>query len=132
MFAYDGLRPVSVVRPPEGLSGQDLIDWALDQGLKDKPREVTLPEMAGIDADAAIGLGFLHVVFPPEVGVATDDYMALWPYLWFACTDPERTADEAMLLDGNCPRCDHEWDRRGLPVSPMPKLTITSPKLRGT
>ncbi len=120
-----------LARPPEGLTGQDLIDWATEQSLKETDREVTLPEMAGIDATQAVRLGFLHVVFPPEIGVATDDYIALWPYLWFACQHPEREVDEAMLLDGNCSRCDHEWVKRSLPVTNLTKIGIDTPKLRG-
>jgi hypothetical protein len=121
----------NVVLPPEGLSGQELVEWAEDQNLRDKDREVTLPEMSGIDPEKAVKLGFLHVVFPPEMGVSTDDYIALWKYLWFACQDPNRPVDEAMLLDDNCPRCQAEWDRRGLPVANLPKITLSTPIMRG-
>jgi hypothetical protein len=122
---------MSIEMPPEGLSGRELVDWAQEQNLRDRPREFALPEMAGIDPERAVSLGFLHVVFPPEVGVATDDYIALWRYFWFACTDPERPADEAMLLDDNCPACRQEWDRRGLPITQMPKVTLSTPVMRG-
>jgi hypothetical protein len=122
---------MSIELPPEGLTGDELIEWAEEQELRDKPREFALPEMAGIDAAEAVNLGFIHVVFPPEVGVATDDYMALWKYLWFACTDRDRPVDEAMLLDDNCPRCKQEWDRRGLPIMNLPKVTLSSPVMRG-
>jgi len=121
-----------LVTPPEGLSGQELMEWALEQNLRSKPRNVALPEMSGIDPGQAVKLGFLHVVFPPAMGEATHDYIRLYPYIWFACQYPERYIDEAMLLDDNCPRCKAEEGRRGLPVETeaIPPLASDAPRFR--
>ncbi len=121
---------MSLELPPPGLSGRELEEWMAQEQAKDKDRHIQLPEASGIDPAQAVKLGFLHVVFHPVMGFATDDYKKLYPYLWFACKEPGRPADEAMLIDDNCPLCTVEWDRRGLPISPLPDLPSDSPRYR--
>lgn len=112
--------------PPPGLTDDELVEWARSLPAEDGDT-FTLPEMAGVKAP---NVATLHIVFPPGLGDATADYRRIHPYLWFACQHPDRAVDEAMLLDAHCPRCDDEWARRGLPVTPLPPLPKDAPIFR--
>lgn len=113
-------------KPPPGLTGRELREWVADQEAKDRPQIVRLPEFAG-----AVILSTLHYVYPPgSPGTTTDEYARLWPWLWYSCHHPERPADEAMLLDTKCPRCDEQWILRGLPLPSLPPLPPGAPVMR--
>lgn len=116
--------------PPLDLSDEEYAEWLAEREARDSlaepERQVVLPNLQG-----AVILSNLHRVFHPSMGTAWDaEYARVFPYLWFACQDPGRPTDEAMLLDGRCPRCDDEERRRGLPLPALPPLPVDAPVLR--
>lgn len=71
-----------------------------------------------------------HEVRPPDAPSATEEYVRLWPFLWFACEHPDRPLDEACLFDVHCQLCDAEYAMRGCPVQTLPRLSEDAPIFR--
>jgi hypothetical protein len=116
--------------PPLDLSDEEYREWLADREAKDSraepERRVVLPNLQG-----AVILANLHRVFHPSMGSVWDaEYARIYPYLWFACQHPDRATDEAMLLEGRCPRCADEELRRGLPLPGLPPLPPDAPVFR--